>query len=244
MKRKNQKHIHVFIINCSVNSELFWDHWVKVEVFSPPPTQHRQDNQSLTLLFTSLSLGRISRPKPSAWPLTLLPPFMWFPRARTSPTTLLTLQLSSNTFQQKSKGQIENVNRNVNASYQYCEAKALIPYRRWRPCRACAGLRWLHRGRLTGRWCSGLCLQSLVSETAHKGTWSVTTSTGRGEIMTTLCITLRLILKMVHRPGAYLLLLQTSVQAINWLAQNPVSRGDTDCSGLSSSLTSSSSDVS
>lgn len=54
---------------------------------------------SLTLLFTSFSLGRISRSKPSAWPLTLLPPFMWFPRARTSATTLLTSQLSSKTFQ-------------------------------------------------------------------------------------------------------------------------------------------------
>lgn len=57
---------------------------------------------SLTLLFTSFSLGRISRPKPSAWPLTLLPPFMWFPRARTSATTLLTSQLSSKTFQAQS----------------------------------------------------------------------------------------------------------------------------------------------
>lgn len=30
----------------------------------------------VTLLFTSFSLGRISSPKPSAWPLVLFPPFM------------------------------------------------------------------------------------------------------------------------------------------------------------------------
>lgn len=48
----------------------------------------------LTLLFTSLSLGRMSRVKPSAWPLVRLPPFMKFPKARIRPRTRFTVSLS------------------------------------------------------------------------------------------------------------------------------------------------------
>lgn len=49
---------------------------------------------SLTLLFTSLSLGRISRLKPSAWPRVRFPPFMKFPKAKIRPRTLFTVSLS------------------------------------------------------------------------------------------------------------------------------------------------------
>lgn len=48
----------------------------------------------LTLLLTSLSLGRMSRLKPSAWPLVLFPPFMKLPKARIRPRTRFTVSLS------------------------------------------------------------------------------------------------------------------------------------------------------
>lgn len=51
----------------------------------------------LTLLLTSLSLGRISRVKPSAWPLVRFPPFMKLPKARTRPRICFTVSLSCNT---------------------------------------------------------------------------------------------------------------------------------------------------
>lgn len=50
----------------------------------------------LTLLFTSLSLGRMSRVKPSAWPLVRLPPFIKLPKARIRPRTCFTVSLSCN----------------------------------------------------------------------------------------------------------------------------------------------------
>lgn len=65
----------------------------------------------LTLLLTSFSLGKISKSNPSAWPLTLLPPFMWFPRANTSPKTLFTPELSSRAWKPQGRHTIKHTQR-------------------------------------------------------------------------------------------------------------------------------------
>lgn len=65
----------------------------------------------LTLLLTSFSLGKISKSNPSAWPLTLLPPFMWFPRANTSPKTLFTPELSSRAWKPRGRHTIKHTQR-------------------------------------------------------------------------------------------------------------------------------------
>lgn len=157
---------------------------------------HVVRSTGLTLLFTSFSLGRISSPKPSAWPLTLLPPFMWFPRANTSPTTLLTPSLSSRASKQKTHPRSTTSHGFIpqeSPCYQRLDWEFLksdtvfLPHRLWRLCWACVGWSTSHRWRPTGRWCSELCLQSPGSERARTGTWNGFTE-GKMRLMLSICL--------------------------------------------------------
>lgn len=82
-------YIYIYTEYCHVKS-IFWYRYTRSSIwtcFSIFPSL-------LTLLLTSLSLGRMSRLKPSAWPLVLFPPFMKLPKARIRPRTRFTVSLS------------------------------------------------------------------------------------------------------------------------------------------------------
>lgn len=64
----------------------------------------------LTLLLTSLSLGRISSEKPSACPLVRFPPFMKFPKAKTKPRTCSTPEPLWRVWTEKTKNQVQGQN--------------------------------------------------------------------------------------------------------------------------------------
>lgn len=57
----------------------------------------------LPLLLTSFIFGRISKPKPSAWPRWILPPFIKFPRANMSASTFLTLWEDISNYRKQKK---------------------------------------------------------------------------------------------------------------------------------------------
>lgn len=125
--------------------------------------------QTLTLLFTSFSFGRMSKVKPSACPRERFPPFMKLPKASTRPRTLKTLWPLWKVWRQKKMRQGARIKRGI------VKRQSTVPGDS--PCRLsegfqlCVLLRWYTLGKLIETGCRRPFQKSWGSQITGTETW-------------------------------------------------------------------------